>query len=95
MPSFELPEWADFEDSPLKQISEHYNQLKTKWDERDRLDLAEFRRRFGNLDLGWQKFVGDKGQLWLLDSPFILNYTGTTEDTIKDANEGKGSGNKK
>ncbi|KAI6184100.1 hypothetical protein M3Y97_00560200 [Aphelenchoides bicaudatus] len=82
LPSFELPEWADFEDSPLKQVADHYNQIKTKWAERDRMDLAELRRRFGSLDLGWQKFLSNKGQLWL-DSPIQLfpmlnklNYTG-------------------
>jgi hypothetical protein len=55
-----LPEWADFEDSPLKKFADHYNQIKTKWEERDRMDLAELRRRFGSLDLGWQKFVSNK-----------------------------------
>lgn len=96
MPSFELPEWADFEDSPLKQVAEHYNQIKTKWAERDRLDLSEFRRRFGSLDLGWQKFMAtNKGQLWLDSSLMLnkLNYTGSTEETGGDANGSPGSGN--
>jgi hypothetical protein len=87
LPSFELPEWADFEDSPLKKVADHYNQIKTKWAERDRLDLAEIRRRFGSIDLGWQKFSTNKGQIWL-DSTLLnkLNYTGTSETATDEAN---------
>lgn len=84
-----MPEWADFEDSPLKQVADHYNQIRTKWAERDRLDLAELRRRFGSLDLGWQK--SNKGQLWL---PMLnkLNYIGGEADQEQ---EKAGSGNTK
>lgn len=85
MPNFELPEWADFEDSPLKHVADRYNEIKAKWAERDRMDLAELRRRFGSLNLGWERFLADKGQLWL-DSSMLnkFTYTGTDEEQARD-----------
>ncbi|KAI6172049.1 Abnormal pharyngeal pumping family member [Aphelenchoides besseyi] len=86
LPDISLPEWANFEDGPLKQFAEEYERIKLKWSERDRIDLSEIRKRFESMGGNWQKFLSsDKGLLdghqYLYHSVSAGPHTKSTEQT--------------
>jgi hypothetical protein len=64
LPKFSVPEWVNFdENSKFSQTLEH---LKTKWSERDRLDLEKWTDKIKALNIGWRQELADKS--WLLHS---------------------------
>uniref|UniRef100_A0A915EI15 Dynamin-type G domain-containing protein n=1 Tax=Ditylenchus dipsaci TaxID=166011 RepID=A0A915EI15_9BILA len=58
LPKFSVPEWVNFDEN--SKFSQTIEQLKTKWSERDRVDLERWMDKVKTLNNYWRQDLADK-----------------------------------
>uniref|UniRef100_A0A914R1U8 Uncharacterized protein n=1 Tax=Parascaris equorum TaxID=6256 RepID=A0A914R1U8_PAREQ len=55
LPQLSIPEWAKFDRSRLMKVTDKYDELKTRWAERDHVWLNSMQERLKGLEDMWRR----------------------------------------